>query len=221
MTNLPVKFRLLALLAGHVQHPFRVVCADPPWKHKDQLPGETRGAGKNYDLLSTAQICAKDFVGAEHLDNVADDALLVLWCLASMPDDALAVCRAWDFEPKSEIIWNKLTPTGKPFFGMGRTVRGSHEKAIIAVRGRAKHCVDSNSVRSTYEAVVPRWRINGKLGYAHSVKPEGFYTQRVEKLSRGPYVELFARDRDVAVIDVSADVRRSDLWTYAGNQVAA
>lgn len=199
--------------------PFRVVCADPPWKHDDQLPGESRGAGKNYPLLSAAQICAREFVGAEVLDNVDDDALLFLWSVASMPDEALAVCRAWGFEPKAEVVWNKLTPTGKPFFGMGRTVRGAHEKAIVAVRGRASRCVDFKNVRSSFEAVVPRWRHDGKLRYAHSVKPERFYTQIVEKISRGPYVEMFARSRTVKVIDDEPSPR-CDSWTFVGNEVA-
>jgi N6-adenosine-specific RNA methylase IME4 len=220
VNNLPLKLRVLAMLSSHAQ-PFRVVCADPPWKHADQLPGDTRGASKNYPLLTVDEICTREFIGAEVLDNVDDNALLILWALASMPYEALDVCRAWGFEPKSEVIWNKITPTGKPFFGMGRTVRGSHEKAIIAVRGRAALCVDSKSVRSTFEATVPRWRNpkTGKLGYAHSVKPERFYTSIVEKISNGPYVEMFARDRSVPVIDDCA-VARCDRWSYVGNEVA-
>lgn len=152
----------------------RVLCADPPWKFGDKLPGKSRGAENNYRVLTL------DDIKAFELPPLADDCYLFLWRVSSMVEEAYAVVRAWGFVPKSEIVWEKLTPSGKPWFGMGRTVRAAHESCIIATRGRPKP--KSRSVRSRFAAAAGR----------HSEKPEAFY-DLIEQLAEGPYAELFAR----------------------------
>jgi len=127
----------------------RVLLADPGWKPRDQLPGPTRGATSQYRTQPTHEIMRMS------LPPIADDALLILWRLSSMQRDALDVVRAWGFEEKAEIVWNKLTKTGKPWFGMGRYTRGSHETAIIAARGKFK--VKVRNMRSTFDAPVPTY----------------------------------------------------------------
>jgi N6-adenosine-specific RNA methylase IME4 len=117
------------------------------------------------------------------LPKIADDALLLLWRISSMPEEALRVVRAWGFQPKSEIVWVKTTVDGEGLaFGMGRYVRASHETCIVAGRGRAASLVADKSIRSVFFA--PRG--------AHSSKPEIFYDM-AERLYPGPRVELFAR----------------------------
>lgn len=110
-----------------------------------------------------------------------------------MQKEALTVLDSWDFELKTEIVWKKLTSTGKRFFGMGRTVRGEHETCLIATSG--KPVTLNRSIRSIFEAPVR----------AHSEKPEEFY-HIVEQLREGPYVELFAR-------------RQRPGWTCLGNEI--
>ena len=51
-------------------NPFRVVCADPPWRHRDQLPGAGRGAGKHYTTMPTRDIAAL------RLPPIDEDSLL-------------------------------------------------------------------------------------------------------------------------------------------------
>lgn len=164
----------------------RVLCADPPWSFGDKLPGASRGAEKNYRVLTLDEI--KRF----ELPPIADDAYLFMWRVSSQVEEAYEVVRAWGFVPKSEIVWEKLTASGKPWFGMGRHVRASHETAIVAVRGKPKP--RSRSVRSRFAAVAGR----------HSEKPEAFY-DLIEQLAEGPYVELFAR-------------RARPGWTCLGDQ---
>src|SRR5208282_1534052 len=132
---------------------FRVLVADPPWSFGDKLPGESRGAEKNYSVMSIEQI--KKFP----IPDMLDDSLLLLWRVSSQVEEAYAVVRAWGFEPKSEIVWRKMTVNGRPHFGMGRYVRAAHETCIIARRGHFKPA--SLSIRSVFEAPV------GK----HSEKP--------------------------------------------------
>lgn len=152
----------------------RVLCADPPWSFGDKLPGPSRGAEKNYPVLSVDDICA--FPRPE----LASDALLFLWRVSSQVEEAYRVVRAWGFVPKTEIVWRKTTKNGKRWFGMGRIVRAEHETCIVAKRGRP--VIKAKNVRSTFDAEAGR----------HSAKPECFY-DLVEQLSDGPYAEMFAR----------------------------
>ena len=118
--------------------------------------------------------------GALLLPPIADDAFLFMWRVSAMVPEAYELVRAMDFNHKSEIVWNKLTKHGKKAFGMGRTVRGSHESCIIAKRGRPRRL--SGSIRSTFEAPVGE----------HSEKPDAFYAL-VEALCGGPRLEVFGR----------------------------
>jgi len=129
------------------------------------------------------------------LPPIADDAYLFLWRVSSQVEEAYRVVRSWGFVPKSEIVWNKLTVTGLPWFGMGRHVRASHETAIVASRGRPER--SSGSIRSTFSAPVGR----------HSEKPDAFF-RLVERLCPGPRLELFAR-------------KTRDGWTTIGDQLEA
>ncbi len=186
---------------------YRCIVADPPWAPRDKLPGKTRGAARQYPVMRTANVMA--FLVDQQI-AVADDAILFLWRLSSMQQDALDVAKAWGFDAKSEAVWQKLTKRGLAWFGMGRTVRASHETCLICVRGRASMVVVGKSVRSTFAAPVP---VDADGRYVHSAKPDAFFTQIVEPLIGLPYVggpclELFAR-------------RRRARWDAIGNQLPA
>lgn len=174
---------------------FSVLCADPPWKFGDKLPGETRGAEKQYPCVPVADICAME------LPPLADDCVLFLWRVASMQQEALDVAFHWGFKVKTEIVWQKLTKNGLHHFGMGRTVRASHETCLVAHRGKPK--LRDRSIRSTFSAPIP---VGPDGKYIHSAKPECFYTDIVQRLYAGPYAEMFSR-------------RTREGWTTYGNQV--
>lgn len=179
------------------REPFRVVVADPPWPFGDKLPGPGRGAARQYDLLGDA-IAMRQFIGGELVDQVTDDAYLFLWRVSAgagidiitLVERAYAVARAWGFAPKTEIIWRKQTKNGARHFGMGRHFRMEHEACIVATRGRPKPL--ARNIRSVFDAKAPS-SANGRA--IHSAKPERFYTDVVEKIYPGPYLELFARRR--------------------------
>lgn len=169
--------------------PARVLVADPPWKFGDALPGPGRGAAKHYPCMTLAELQRFE------LPPLAEDCALFMWRVAAMQLDALQLAEAWGFRPHSELVWRKLTRWGKPWFGMGRIVRGSHETCLIAVRGRP--LVKSRAVRSLFDAPAG----------VHSQKPTEFY-EIVERLYDGPYTELFAR-------------RHRAGWQCLGNQLPA
>lgn len=159
-----------------------VFVADPPWKFGDQLPGKGRGAGRHYATMTVDELSTMTMPW-----EAAKDAVLFLWRVSSMQQEALDVMGAWGFKLKTEIVWEKLTKNGKPWFGMGRIVRASHETCLIGVRGKPKVLV--KNVRSRFSAKVP---VGADGKYIHSAKPEEF-AGIVESLYAGPYVELFAR----------------------------
>jgi N6-adenosine-specific RNA methylase IME4 len=173
--------------------PARVIVADTPWSFGDKLPGKKRGAAKNYRVLPLLEI--ETFLDDQPELKIADDALLFLWRVSAMVEEAIGVARAWGFEPKAELVWIKTEKSGIRHFGMGRYVRNSHETCIIARRGSAK--VRNRSVKSVFEAPIR----------AHSQKPEAFY-HLVERLAEGPYLELFAR-------------RRRPNWICRGDEIDA
>ena len=173
----------------------QIIVADPPWSHGDQLPGKKRGAKKHYGCMSLSEIMRMP------LPPIADDAVLFLWRVSSMVEEAYQVVRAWDFVPKSEIVWNKTTEKNgeNDSIGMGHIVRGSHETCIVARRGKLIKPI-SKSERTSFRA--PR----GK----HSEKPEEFYriVERLYPPELFPerHVELFAR-------------RRRRFWVSIGDEL--
>lgn len=199
---------------------YRCIMADPAWQPRDRLPGPTRGSERNYRVMSTDEIAGLlDSSGFK----AATNAILFLWRLASMQEDALRVASAWGFRVLSEVVWCKQTKNGLPWFGMGRTVRAAHETALICVRGSASGIVTGRDVRSVFSAPVPTYEVGhhdiGRVlldedkkpivdsrgrsrairvgDYIHSAKPDKFLTEVVYPLigDTGPNVELFARQR--------------------------
>lgn len=133
--------------------------------------------------------------------EVADNAVLFLWRVASMQADALRVMEEWGFTQKSELVWLKRTRSGKRHFGMGRSVRNEHEVLLIGHRGKPRRLSPAN-VRSTFEGEVRKvpWALTG-----HSVKPLEQY-EIIERLYAGPYLELFGRESRVG-------------WTVFGDEM--
>lgn len=166
-----------------------VVVADPPWMFVDKLPGRTRGAEKQYECMPTRVIqnMLLPFSRAPRSGSNDSNAVLFLWRVASMQQEALDVARSWGFAVKSEIVWEKLSKTGnKPHFGMGRYVRMSHETCLIGARGKAFPAC--KSVTSRFRAPIRE----------HSRKPDEFFLLVERMYPPGPdsrYVELFARER--------------------------
>jgi len=177
--------------------PATVLCCDPPWPFDDKLRQDKkikRGTADVYKSMLTLQ----EIVDFPMPYPIADDALLFLWRVASMQEEALKVMRAWGFTLKSEIVWAKTTQPAtdlictaadpmygakkvKLAFGMGRYVRGSHETCLIGRRGKAK--VENRSIRSVFFAPVGE----------HSAKPDEFYRIVRTLCPTGPRVNLFER----------------------------
>ena len=150
---------------------FRTIVADPPWQKNQSAGGSYGGAIKYYDLMSLERV--KDMPVARLAD---DNAHLYLWVTNSNIDEGLEVVKAWGFRYITMFHWIK------PKLGVGNYLRNASETCIFAVRGKLQ----------------PKCRnqINWLIGYptAHSEKPREFISI-VERVSPGPYLELFCRKR--------------------------
>lgn len=179
---------------------YRVLEADPPWKFDDGIQGNGRGAESHYECMTIAELKSMP-IPAMH-----DDSVLLLWRVGAMQQEALDLIKAWRFDLKAEIVWEKTTsivtaaeleraaellrlahverviPVPSGHFGMGHYVRYSHETCLIATRGsfKPKHF----SLRSRFHAPIGR----------HSEKPSKFYSL-IEEWADGPRARLFARSQ--------------------------
>ncbi|MEV1116156.1 MT-A70 family methyltransferase [Actinosynnema sp. NPDC049800] len=161
---------------------FRTVLADPPWDIQQQ--GE-RGAARHYNLMSLKDIKVMP-VG----DLAAPDAHLWLWVTNATLREGYDVAEAWGFTVRSPLTWIKFR------MGLGKYLRNSTEHLLFATRGRAPVNFRSQ----------PTW-INAPV-QEHSRKPEEQYAV-IERISDGPYLELFARRRPPSNAD----------WAVWGNEI--
>ncbi|MDO3166674.1 MT-A70 family methyltransferase [Mycobacteroides abscessus subsp. abscessus] len=145
---------------------YRTILADPPW---DTHQRGSRGAIRHYPLLSLDQIKAMPVS-----DLAAEDAHLWLWVTNATLRDGYDVMAAWGFTPRSPLTWCK------PRLGLGNYLRNSTEHLLLGTRGDAP-------VRFRAQ---PTWLFAPVQDHSH--KPEEVY-EVIERLSDGPYLELFAR----------------------------
>jgi N6-adenosine-specific RNA methylase IME4 len=167
---------------------YRTIVLDPPWRYT-QVPTVRSGSGVSaehqYPTMTTEEIAALPVA-----DRAADRAHLYLWVtnpvlLGARPSirghiEPLEIVRAWGFEPKALLTWHKLG-----ILGLGFYFRGDTEHVIFATRGELGIAA-ADRVSNHFAAARGR----------HSEKPDRFY-EIVERVSPGPYLELFARRRRV------------------------
>lgn len=170
---------------------YRVIYADPPWLYRDQSPTLTRGTGAqdtHYGGMTIEALCALPVEA-----HAMPDAVLFLWTTAPMllespgPREVIA---AWGFTPKGGIVWDKVL--GMPGH-YGFQVR--HEHLIIATRGHGLP-----DVPTPHDDSVQTIR----RGDEHSGKPAEIRKLIEKHWTRGPYLELFGRER-------------VENWTVFGN----
>ncbi len=170
--------------SGSSESLFRTILADPPWdvQQKGKL-----GAGSHYQLMTLDQIEAMPIA-----DLAAPDAHCWLWVTNATLRAGYDVMEAWGFTPRSPLTWIK------PRIGLGQYLRNATEHLILGTRGHAP---------VNYRA-QPTWMFAPLQEHSH--KPEEQYAV-IERISDGPYLELFARRRPPS----SAD------WSVWGNEVEA
>ena len=160
---------------------FATILVDPPWPLQS---GE-----KHYRTMSLARITALP-VGS----LAARDAHLWLWTTNALLPTAYEVAEAWGFTVRSPLTWVKFR------LGLGGRyqLRNATEQLLFCTRGKAP--LGSRSQPTWFNAPVQE----------HSRKPAEQFAI-IERVSPGPYLELFARRRPES----------NQPWAVWGDQVAS
>lgn len=161
---------------------FRTILADCPWDVEQE---GARGAIKHYDLMTLDQLKAMPIA-----DIAADDAHLWFWVTNATLRAGYDVIESWGFTPRSPLTWIK------PRFTLGVYLRNATEHLIFATRGKAPVQFRSQ----------PTWMFAPLQDHFH--KPEEQFAV-IERVSPGPYLELFARRQPPS----------DKAWSIWGNEV--
>ena len=168
--------------------PYATIVADPPWEYdgkgtpgilkKDGTPARMVGEA-GYSRMNAETIAAMPVAAL-----TTPNAHLYLWTTNGFMVEAHQIAEAWGFKPKTILTWVKTHQDNPCRVSMktGYYFRGATEHVIFAVKGSLPLQTDEG---------MPTAYLWPRIG-AHSVKPAAF-GDLVEKVSPGPYLELFAR----------------------------
>jgi N6-adenosine-specific RNA methylase IME4 len=156
---------------------YDLLVVDPPWDFENYSDkGTKKGADPHYRVMSLSDIQA---LPVSQLAR--GDCLLLLWATGAMLPKCIETAQAWGFTYKTELIWRKLWPSGKPRMGTGYRARSFHEPLILATMGSPKH----KPFPSLFDGVSRQ----------HSRKPDEFF-EIIERCCSGLVnrAELFSRE---------------------------
>lgn len=164
---------------------FYTVYADPPWRFQNR----TGKIAPEHKRLTRYETMGLEEIKALPVSQiVGPKGHLYLWVPNALLPDGLEVLRAWGFEYKGNIIWEKVRKDGGPDGrGVGFYFRNVTEMLLFGVKG------DNNRTLAPARSQVNLIRTQKR---EHSRKPDEIIPI-IEKCSPGPYIELFARgDRE-------------------------
>ena len=172
---------------------YRTIYADPPWQFANRT-GKMAPEHKRLTSYSTMKL--DDITALPVADEKKKKSHLYLWVPNALLPEGLEVMKAWGFEYKTNLIWEKVRKDGMPDGrGVGFYFRNVTEILLFGIKG------DSNRTLQPGRSQVNLLR---SMKREHSRKPDEFISL-IENCSPGPYLELFAR----------GDRPNWDMW---GNQ---
>lgn len=160
------------LPVGQTAERYSVLYADPPWKYDEGTATPNREIENQYPPMELTAICALPVA-----QLAAANAVLFMWTTAPKLEEAFQVLRAWGFNYRTGIVWDK------ELMGPGYWARIQHEHLLIATRGDFPTPAPANRSPSV---------IRQKRG-EHSVKPPLFADLIVKAYPELPRIELFCR----------------------------
>ena len=200
---------LLLFTAGKT---YRTIYADPPW----QFQNRTGKVAPEHKRLARYGTMTLTDIKALPISHIADDkAHLYLWVPNALLPEGLEVMKAWGFEYKTNLVWEKVRKDGFPDGrGVGFYFRNTTELLLFGIKGGNNR---------TEQAGRSQVNLIRSIKREHSSKPAEFVSL-IENCSIGPYLELFARgDRDGWDMwgNQASDDYEPDWNTYANHTTAA
>lgn len=172
---------------------FKTILADPPWQFQNRT-GKMAPEHKRLNRYPTMHLEEIKQLPVEAVAN--EDSHLYLWVPNALLPDGLEVMKAWGFQYKTNIIWEKIRKDGGPDGrGVGFYFRNVTEILLFGVRGANMRTLPP--ARTQVNLIRSQKR-------EHSRKPDEMI-ELIEACSPGPYLELFARGE-------------REGWTLWGNQ---
>lgn len=155
---------------------YQIIYADPPWRYEHDQEYFGQDVERHYPTMTIEELCELPI--REMRD---DNCVLYMWTTAPKLEKAFAVLRAWGFEYKTCLVWDKV----KHNMGFYASIR--HEILLIGGSGSAKP--DDASAANLTDSVYSEERTE------HSKKPEYFYSM-IERLhnQKENRIELFSRN---------------------------
>lgn len=160
---------------------YKTILADPPWQFQNRT-GKVAPEHKRLTRYGTMKI---NEIKQLPVSEVAEEkSHLYLWVPNALLPDGLEVMKAWGFEYKTNIIWEKVRKDGMPDGrGVGFYFRNVTEILLFGIKGDKNRTLDAG--RSQVNLIRSMKR-------EHSRKPDEFISL-IESCSSAPYLELFAR----------------------------
>lgn len=168
---------------------YKTVYLDPPYYEKGGGVIK-RGADRHYPLMKTKDIITllqKDIVPL-----IDENAHCYCWVTNNFLKDGIQVLESMGFRYVTIITW------AKDRIGLGKYFRGQTEHILFGVKGKVPYKI-IEGIQAQGKTLVSAPRTE------HSKKPHVFY-ELIEKVSYGPFLEVFARNT-------------REGWTSYGNEV--
>ncbi len=190
---------------------YRTIYADPPW----QFQNRTGKVSPEHKRLRRYETLGLEAIKQIPVAKAADEKChLYLWVPNALLPEGLEVMKAWGFEYKTNVIWEKVRHDGQPDGrGVGFYFRNVTEILLFGVRGQNNRTLQPGRTQVNLIRSMKR---------EHSRKPDEFIPM-IEACSPGPYLELFARgtrpEWDMWG-DQANEEYEPDWETYANHTVA-
>lgn len=190
---------------------FATIYADPPWRFQNRT-GKVAPEHKRLNRYDTMDLEAIKAMPVSEIS--AEKSHLYLWVPNALLPEGLEVMKAWGFEYKGNIVWEKVRKDGMPDGrGVGFYFRNVTEILLFGIRGNNNRTLDP--ARSQVNLIRTMKR-------EHSRKPDEIIPI-IERCSPGPFIELFARgDREGwAMWGNQADASYEPTWNTYSNHTKA
>lgn len=174
---------------------YKTIYADPPWQFQNRT-GKVAPEHKRLNRYSTMTL---DEIKKLPVSTVADEKChLYLWVPNALLPEGLEVMKAWGFEYKTNIVWEKVRKDGMPDGrGVGFYFRNVTEILLFGIKGDKNRTLDAGRSQVNLIRAMKR---------EHSRKPDEFIPL-IESCSSAPFLELFARGNRIG-------------WDMWGNQAS-
>lgn len=160
---------------------YKTIYADPPWQFQNRT-GKVAPEHKRLNRYATMSL--EDIIKLPVSQAADDKSHLYLWVPNALLPEGLEVMKAWGFEYKTNLIWEKVRKDGYPDGrGVGFYFRNVTEMLLFGIKGDKNRTLQPGRTQVNLIRSIKR---------EHSRKPDEF-VKLIEECSQGPRLELFAR----------------------------